>query len=80
MNWEKKTARRDERHLNFVIWCNLYERFYGSWGLLVSLEVQAVACYLFWAKSLHESMMSYCQFAPLEQNFVKLESKYKTFL
>ena len=23
------TARWDERHLSFVIWCNLYSRFYG---------------------------------------------------
>ena len=24
MDWAKTTARRDEKHLNFFIWCNLY--------------------------------------------------------
>ena len=29
MDLAKITARRDENHLNFVIWCGLYWRFYG---------------------------------------------------
>ena len=24
MDWAKTTARRDEKHLNFGIWCSLY--------------------------------------------------------
>ena len=27
MDWAKTTTRRDEKHLNFRIWCNLYQRF-----------------------------------------------------
>ena len=27
MNWTKTTARRDEEHLSFGIWCTLYQRF-----------------------------------------------------
>ena len=30
MDWAKTTARRDEKHLSFGIWCPLYQRFYGS--------------------------------------------------
>ena len=30
MDWAKTTARRDEKHLSFGIWCDLYQRFYGS--------------------------------------------------
>ena len=28
MDWAKKTARRDKKHLSFGIWCDLYKRFY----------------------------------------------------
>ena len=30
MDWAKTTARRDENHLSFVIWCVLYYRIYGK--------------------------------------------------
>ena len=30
MDWVKTTARRDKKHLNFEIRCNLYKRFYGT--------------------------------------------------
>ena len=30
MDWAKTTARRDEKHLSDVIWCDLYWRFYGT--------------------------------------------------
>ena len=30
MDWIKITARPDEKHLNFEIWCDLYKRFYGN--------------------------------------------------
>ena len=29
MDWADKTARRDENHISFGIWCALYKRFYG---------------------------------------------------
>ena len=29
MDWVKSTARRDEKHLGFEIWCDLYKTFYG---------------------------------------------------
>ena len=29
MDWAKTTARGDEKHLSFEIWCDLYKRFYG---------------------------------------------------
>ena len=29
MDWVEKTARWNENHLSFGIWCNLYWRFYG---------------------------------------------------
>ena len=32
MDWVKTTARRDEKHWNFEIWCNLYKRFYITYG------------------------------------------------
>ena len=28
MDWAKTTARGDEKHLSFEIWCDLYKRFY----------------------------------------------------
>ena len=30
MDWAKTTVRRDDRHLSFKTWCDLYYRFYGS--------------------------------------------------
>ena len=30
MVWAKSTARQDQNHLNFGIWCMLYQTFYGS--------------------------------------------------
>ena len=30
MDWAKTTARGDEKHLSFEIWCDLYKRFYGN--------------------------------------------------
>ena len=47
MDWTKATARRDEKHLSFGIWCNLYYRFYGisrysSLGVCVYLSVRLV--------------------------------------
>ena len=30
MDWVKTTARWDEKHLGFEIWCDLYKRFYGT--------------------------------------------------
>ena len=36
MDWAKTTARGDEKHLSFEIWCDLYKRFYGKLGLGVS--------------------------------------------
>ena len=32
MDWAKTTARRDENHLRFVIWCLFYSTFYGRSG------------------------------------------------
>ena len=29
MDWANTTARGDEKHLSFDIWCDLYKRFYG---------------------------------------------------
>ena len=29
MDWAKTTARRDQNHLSFVVWCNLYQIFYS---------------------------------------------------
>ena len=31
MDWAKTTARDDEKHLSFEIWCDLYKRFNGSY-------------------------------------------------
>ena len=31
MDWEMTTPRRDNNHINFVVWCILYQRFYGVW-------------------------------------------------
>ena len=33
MDWTKTTARRDEKHFGFDIWCVLYKRFYGIFCL-----------------------------------------------
>ena len=30
VDWEKTTERRDETHLSFGIWCDLYQRFDGN--------------------------------------------------
>ena len=30
MDWAKTTARQDEKHLSFFIWCVLYLRFDGN--------------------------------------------------
>ena len=30
MDWVKTTARRDEKHWSFVIWCVLYQKFDGN--------------------------------------------------
>ena len=30
MDWAKTTARGYKKHLSFGIWCDLYQRFYGS--------------------------------------------------
>ena len=30
MDWTKTTARQDEKHLSFGIWCDLYKRFYSN--------------------------------------------------
>ena len=35
MDWAKKTAKRAENHLSFVIWCDLYMRFYSSCVFLI---------------------------------------------
>ena len=32
MDWEKTSARRDEKHLSFGIWGTLYQRFDGIWS------------------------------------------------
>ena len=29
MDWAKTTAREHKKHLNFEIWCDLYQKFYG---------------------------------------------------
>ena len=29
MDWANTTARGDEKHLSFDIWCDLYKKFYG---------------------------------------------------
>ena len=34
MDWGKTTARQDEKHLSFGIWCVLYQTFDGSSCLL----------------------------------------------
>ena len=31
LDWEKTTAWQDEKHLNLAIWCDLYQRFYGTY-------------------------------------------------
>ena len=31
-DWAKTTARRDEKHSSFGLWCGLYQRFGGSKG------------------------------------------------
>ena len=44
MDWAKTTARGDERHLSFGIWCDLHERFYGMvkftvlWGTMKNID------------------------------------------
>ena len=34
MHWTKTTGRREEKHLSFGIWCDLYYRFDGNWSIL----------------------------------------------
>ena len=34
MDWAKTTARRDEKHFSFGIWCDLYEKLDGNYGPL----------------------------------------------
>ena len=40
MDWAKTTAKRDEKHLSFVIWCDFYKRFYG---IIKSIKPDAVS-------------------------------------
>ena len=57
MDWAKATERRDENHLSFVIWCNLYERFYGKFianalemclsGMYLSLYIYGIVLWCF---------------------------------
>ena len=52
MDWAKTTARWSKKHLSFVIWCDLYQRFYGMNDKLVLVlhekEVQLPAPTQFW--------------------------------
>ena len=31
MDWAKTALRRDEKRLSYLIWCDLYQRFDGTW-------------------------------------------------
>ena len=33
MDWAKTTPKQDKNHLNFGIWCILFERLYGMYVL-----------------------------------------------
>ena len=50
MDWTKTTARQDEKHLSFGIWCDLYKRFYGNdilkKSVLISMWHQVVLYHL----------------------------------
>ena len=37
MDWAKTTTKRDQNHLSFGIWCDLYHRFYGTYIHLIYL-------------------------------------------
>ena len=40
MDWTRTTASRDEKHLNFGIWCDLYQRFDGiNWTIADLLSI-----------------------------------------
>ena len=39
MDWAKTTARGDEKHLSFDIWCDLYKRFFG-WRCSIVVDVK----------------------------------------
>ena len=59
MDRAKTTARRDENHLRFRIWCVLYKRFYGNFMaqdvLLVRSETTVVGQAI---ENLHDIMCS----------------------
>ena len=44
MDWAKTTARQDEKHFSFVIWCDLYKRFDGSFNAeewcMIQIQIQ----------------------------------------
>ena len=47
MDWAIATARQDEKHSDFGIWCNLYKRFYGSLvGCSVLMRHTGITCVL----------------------------------
>ena len=41
MGWAKTTARRDENHLSFVIWCAYIKTFYGTTLFAIMLYAAA---------------------------------------
>ena len=40
--WTKTTARRDEKHLNFGIWCDLYQRFDSNLKANLKIHVKII--------------------------------------
>ena len=38
IDWVKANVRWDENHLSFVIWCHLYQRFYGMYISILSFN------------------------------------------
>ena len=41
MHWAKTPARGYKKHLNFLIWCDLYWRFYGRYSCIQSTTCKA---------------------------------------
>ena len=61
MGWVKASARRDEKHLNFEIWCDLYKRFYGTCLIekILYMAPQTIFRYGIWFADLIETVSCY---------------------
>ena len=80
MDWAKTTARQDEKHLSFGIWCTLILRFDGSycWRTLVlhsSPKVMAVFMFLIFENFLIGGMFSILETIKIDRNTLILQNK-----